>query len=334
MKYLRAIPLVLFTASIPLLVSTHALSSERSTVSFSIDNDGVFGTDEDYTNGIFLSYTSGAITPYSLFRPLSLSYWGASSLDKFEVQLGHKMWTPSDIDATEPIANDRPYAGYFHTELNYISLHPQQAQRVNLTVGATGESSFADQAQQLVHSIVGSTEPRGWEYQIEDSFAASLGYLTHLNLKRAPATGSTSWEVSNVTEANIGNFRSDISTGAMFRWGTDLGGNFGSANIHSENPFKAGMIGASNRGWFSYFGIKARYRFNDMTIQGNRPGIPEPSEAYDVTLQPWQAEATLGIAWYNQYVGVSTFIASKSAEYKEAKKSIYGNGGVSLFAFF
>ncbi len=326
MKSLAVIPL--------LVVGVSAFASERSTVSFSVDNDGIFGTDEDYTNGIFLSYTSGAITPYPIFRPLSLSYWGATSLDKVEFQLGHKIWTPTDIESKEPVANDRPYAGYFHAEFNYISLHPQQAHRFNLTLGATGESSFADQAQRLVHSLVGSKDPNGWQYQIEDQFAGSIGYLTHLNWKRQTTPGNTEWEIANVTEGNLGNFQSDVSTGAMFRWGTDLGGNFGSANISSENPFKAGMIGASNRGWFGYFGVKARYRFNDVTIQGHRPELPHPSDAYDVNLQPLQAETTLGITWYNQYVGANTFIAAKSADYKEAQKSIYGNGGISLFAFF
>ncbi|GMQ46978.1 lipid A deacylase LpxR family protein [Vibrio sp. 10N] len=326
MKILLALPM--------LLASSCVLASERSTLSFSLDNDGIWGTDEDYTNGIFLSYTSGAITPWAIFRPLSLSYWGASSLDKVEFQLGHKMWTPSDIEADVPIAGDRPYAGYFHGELNYISLHPQQAQRFNVTLGSTGEGSFADRAQQLVHSLVGSKEPKGWAYQIEDRVVGSVGYLTHLNLKREPLSGNTGWEISNVTEANLGNFRSDVSTGMMLRFGSDLGGNFGAANIGTENPFKAGMIGASNQGWFTYFGVKARYRFNDITIEGERPGIPEPSDAYDVTLQPIQGEAVLGATWYNTYVGVNVFAGTKSAEYKEASKSIYGNGGISLFAFF
>jgi hypothetical protein len=89
MKTLIALPV--------LLASSCVLASERSTLSFSLDNDGIWGTDEDYTNGIFLSYTSGAITPWAIFKPLSLSYWGTSSLDKVEFQLGHKMWTPSDI---------------------------------------------------------------------------------------------------------------------------------------------------------------------------------------------------------------------------------------------
>ena len=70
------------------------------------------------------------------------------------------MYTPSDIEATTPQINDRPYAGYFHGEFNYISLHPQQAQRFNLTIGATGEDSLAEESQDIVHGIVGSDEPQ------------------------------------------------------------------------------------------------------------------------------------------------------------------------------
>ena len=151
MNLLRTLPLILLASS--------AVASERSTVSFSIDNDGVFGVDQDYTNGLFLTYTSGAVTPNWLTNPMSLSFWGGASLDKYEFTLGHKMYTPSDINATTPMVNDRPYAGYLHAEFNYISLHPQQAQRFNLTLGTTGESSLADQAQDIVHGITGSDEP-------------------------------------------------------------------------------------------------------------------------------------------------------------------------------
>ena len=109
--------------SLCLLVSSTAFASDRSTVTFSLDNDGIFGVDQDYTNGLFLSYASSAIEPNWLTKPLSLSYWGASSLDKFEITLGHKMYTPSDIEADQPLTNDRPYAGFLHSEFNYISLN-------------------------------------------------------------------------------------------------------------------------------------------------------------------------------------------------------------------
>ncbi|MEH0741339.1 lipid A deacylase LpxR family protein [Vibrio cholerae] len=322
-----------------LLLSTTALASEQSTLAFSLDNDGVFGVDQDYTNGIFLTYTSAGIRPPSWVGPLSLSFWGAASLDKWEVTLAHKMYTPSDIEAVEPLQNDRPYAGYLHTEFNYISLHPMQAQRFNLTLGTVGENSLSEEAQKFVHSITGSDDPNGWANQVDEGFAGSVGYLTHINLWREPLLANTEWEVSSVSEANVGNFRSDVSTGVMLRWGQDLSGSLGAANIDNENPFRAGMLGGSKQGWFVFAGIEARYRFNDITIEGDRPGIrhnPDVSDPslYDVTLDKVQATAVAGFAWYNQSFGATLATTVKTPDYKEAPDSVYGAGGINLYAFF
>lgn len=321
------------------LLSLNVFASERATLSFTLDNDGVFGVDQDYTNGVFFNFATGAINPYPIFSPLSLSYWDGASLDKFEFALGHKMYTPSDIETKAPLINDRPYAGYLHTEFNYISLHPQQAQRFNLTLGTTGESSLADEAQDIVHGITGSDEPNGWEYQVEDKFIGSVGYLSHFNIARIRSIANTDWEISNVSEVNVGNFRSDVSTGFMLRWGADLAGSMGAANIDNENPFRASMLGASKSGWFLYAGVEGRYRFNDFTVEGDRPGIEDnPSisnpDAYDVSLQNLQASGVAGIAIYGHSFGATLSATAKTPDYEHAPESVYGTGSVSLYAFF
>lgn len=323
------------------LFSVGSLASERSTVSFAIDNDGIFGVDQDYTNGLFLTYTSGAINPHWLLSPFSLSIWGASSLDKVEFTIGHKMYTPDDIKATTPVQNDRPYAGFLHSELNYISLHPQQAQRFNLTFGTTGESSLADQAQNIVHGITGSSDPNGWEFQVDDKFVASVGYQSHFNWFRVRSIANTDLELSNITEFNAGSFRSDVSTGLMIRWGADLGGSMGAANIDNENPFRAGMLGGSKGGWFLFAGLEGRYRFNDITIEGERSAVTqyaidngENPDIYDVTLEKNQVSTVAGFAWYNQSFGATLTTTFKTPDYKEAPESYYGTGGLALYAFF
>ncbi len=328
MNLLRTLPL--------LLLSFSAFGSQHSTLTLNVDNDGVYGIDQDYTSGVFLSYTSGAIAPSWWSRPLSLSVWGAASLDKWEVSIGHKMWTPSDITAETPQQNERPYAGFLHSEFNYISLHPQQAQRFNLTIGTTGESALSEEAQTLIHSITKSDDPNGWAYQVEDKVIGSVGYLSHFNLVRRRFTLSTDFEISNISEVNIGNFRSDAATGFMVRWGQDLAGNFGSAQISAENPFKAGMIGASNYGWFVFGGIEGRYRFNDYTLEGNRPleGLEHPASYYDINLEPWQATAVVGAAWYSRHFGFAFTTTATTSEYKQDQKSLHGTGGVSFYAFF
>ncbi|QFI38875.1 lipid A deacylase LpxR family protein [Moritella marina ATCC 15381] len=203
-------------------------ASTHPTVAFAIDNDAVLGVDEDYSNGIFSSYTSGQIDTPSILTFLSLSMWGHTALDKMEFMLGHKIWTPADIEIATPITNDRPYAGYLYSEFNFISLQQAQAQRFNLTIGTTGENSFSEQAQKLVHTITGSRDPNGWEYQIEDNVVGSIGYLTHFNLSRNALSeryfvDNAEFEISNISEVNIGNFRSDIASGIMLRWGREHG---------------------------------------------------------------------------------------------------------------
>ncbi|MHC6799930.1 lipid A deacylase LpxR family protein [Vibrio antiquarius] len=315
------------------LLSPVAMASTKSTVSFTLDNDGIFGVDQDYTNGIFLSYATGQLKQESQWKWLSLADSEHANIDKIELVLGHKMWTPSDIEADYPLVNDRPYAGYLHTEINYLSLTDDKAVRYNFTIGATGESSLSEKAQEIVHGITGSTDPQGWDYQVDDKVAFSLGYRVFNKLMRSEEQ-KTQWEITNINDINAGNFRSDVSQGVMFRWGTNLASSIGAANISVESPFSASMLAQDTSSWFLFTGFEGRYRFNDMTIEGDRPGIPEPSAPYDVTLQNWQASAVAGATWYNQNYGASLTFTIKTPDYKESQTDVYGTGSFSVFAFF
>ncbi|HHF3074548.1 TPA: lipid A deacylase LpxR family protein [Vibrio diabolicus] len=315
------------------LLSPVAMASNKSTVSFTLDNDGIFGVDQDYTNGIFLSYATGQLKQESQWKWLSLADSEHANIDKIELVLGHKMWTPSDIEADYPLVNDRPYAGYLHTEINYLSLTDDKAVRYNFTIGATGESSLSEKAQEIVHGITGSTDPQGWDYQIDDKVAFSLGYRVFNKLMRSEGQ-KTQWEITNINDINAGNFRSDVSQGVMFRWGTNLASSIGAANISVESPFSASMLAQDTSSWFLFTGFEGRYRFNDMTIEGDRPGIPEPSAPYDVTLQNWQASAVAGATWYNQNYGASLTFTIKTPDYEESQTDVYGTGSFSVFAFF
>ncbi|HHF3197374.1 MULTISPECIES: lipid A deacylase LpxR family protein [Vibrio] len=315
------------------LLSPVTMASTKSTVSFTLDNDGIFGVDQDYTNGIFLSYATGQLKQESQWKWLSLADSEHANIDKIELVLGHKMWTPSDIEADYPLVNDRPYAGYLHTEINYLSLTDDKAVRYNFTIGATGESSLSEKAQEIVHGITGSTDPQGWDYQIDDKVAFSLGYRVFNKLMRSEGQ-KTQWEITNINDINAGNFRSDVSQGVMFRWGTNLASSIGAANISVESPFSASMLAQDTSSWFLFTGFEGRYRFNDMTIEGDRPGIPEPSAPYDVTLQNWQASAVAGATWYNQNYGASLTFTIKTPDYEESQTDVYGTGSFSVFAFF
>ncbi|MDN3684506.1 hypothetical protein QW180_16610 [Vibrio sinaloensis] len=62
-----------------LLCAWNVHASERSTVTFAIDNDGLFGVDQDYTNGLFFSRTLQApLTPPLAVYPIEFVNVGRS----------------------------------------------------------------------------------------------------------------------------------------------------------------------------------------------------------------------------------------------------------------
>lgn len=85
-----------------------------------------------------------------------------------------------------------------------------------------------------------------------------------------------------------------------------------------------------------FTGIEGRYRFNDITIEGDRPldGLDHPAEYYQVHVEPWQATAVVGFAMYARSFGASLTFTANSSEFKEDKETISGTGNVALYAFF
>ncbi|NMT18548.1 DUF2219 family protein, partial [Vibrio parahaemolyticus] len=88
---------------------------------------------------------------------------------------------------------------------------------------------------------------------IEDKVAFSLGYRVFNKLMRSEEQ-KTQWVITNINDINAGNFRSDVSQGVMFRWGTNLANRIGAANISVESPFSASMIAQNTSSWFLFTG--------------------------------------------------------------------------------
>ncbi|NLS11327.1 lipid A deacylase LpxR family protein [Vibrio sp. SM6] len=315
------------------LTASSVFASPQATFSFNLDNDGIFGVDKDYTNGVFFAYASPALSADNQWF-LSQSTNDVSSVDKFQLSIGHKMWTPKTIESAEPISGERPYTGLLHLDASYSSQIEGQTIRYSAMLGTTGENAFSEEAQKLVHSITGSPEPQGWDHQTENTVVAALGYQRFDRLMHGLTVNQNEWEVSNLFDATAGNFRSDIATGVMVRFGRQLQSSLGAAQINSENPFNPAMLGLERQGWFVFAGIKGRYRFNDLSIEGDRNNLPHPKSAYQVTLQPWQSEFSLGGTWYQAQYGLSFALTARTSDFKESHSRGNANGSVSAFMFF
>lgn len=319
-----------------MFLSPDAVAYNSGSVSFTIDNDGIVGTDKNYTNGIFLAYHSpsspllsnvapGAIYQIAKYLPLD-----KESAKGWNIVVGQQIWTPEDIESTEPVEDERPYAGLLFLETSISQYSSSRTDQYNFMFGTVGPNSLAEQGQRFIHDIIGSDEPMGWDYQIENQIVFNLGYQGHRLISRhntEPSnSGLSQYDFSGVGRINAGNYQSELAIGSVARWGNNLAHNFGTTGFSPGKFVDIGMLSSSPTGYFLFTGIEGRYRINDITIEGDRP-----SEVPDSNVEHLQATAVIGGIYYQPKWGVSLSFAITTPEFKEDKHSSSSIGSLEVF---
>ncbi|MPW36763.1 lipid A deacylase LpxR family protein [Vibrio sp. B1Z05] len=312
-----------------------SIAKLNSSINLGIDNDGIVTTDKDYTNGLFLTYSDHfQIKPDGFLDSLPGTQFSAASNDnlirKYNIEIGQQMWTPADIENPDPIANDRPYAGLLYLSSTLYSIAPSVINSYRLLIGTVGPNAYAEESQKYVHGIIKSADPKGWDHQISNQFVFNLGYQRVDKWYQSDFSGSTTHEVSTPTRLLIGNYKSELATGLMWRWGRELNHSFGSARVSNESTLDPSLIVRGNTGWYLFSGIEGRIRFNDITIDGDRPD--EGITADEV--EHFQGTATIGVTGYYHGWGASLALSTKSSDYKEDQNSVHTNGSFAFFWLF
>lgn len=185
-------------------------------LSIQYDNDLFTQTDRYYTQGIQLKYTSVTFN-YSLLNRMMqlLPVSKAQTLTISGIKLTHAVFTPSDLGASRPLLNDRPYAGYlylayFHEQQDTLL---QQILTTELQVGVMGRPAFAEGMQKTIHDVVNGEQPQGWDNQIAPD--AIVGYT--IKYEKAVLGRVQQSCVGVFGEAALGTLITSLSIGAKAR---------------------------------------------------------------------------------------------------------------------
>ncbi len=307
-------------------------AANQSSIAFSMENDSILRQDQGYTSGLFLSYNSAATNsldssgPFGIKHLASLLPLNDQYMQAWRFTIGQKIWSPVDITNAQEQENSRPYAGLLFFKSNIFEYSPQLTNKYIFMFGKVGPSSYAEESQSLLHEIIGSDEPLGWEGQIENKWVFLLGYESQRLLMRKDVGIEHGYDVSWTGRINIGNHKSELAIGSFYRWGINLEENFGSVGFTSGNYLDASVLSSSITGAFVFSGIEGRYRFTDITIDGDRP-----EHLYDINIKNWQTSVVIGIAYYQKNYGVSFNLTLSSAEYQEDANSQSTTGTVEFF---
>jgi hypothetical protein len=261
---------------------------------FQVENDAVStlsGTsDQYYTSGLRLGYTSGTDGVPSWLAGAGQAVWG-DGVQRVAIDLSQSLFTPRNTQLVVPNRNDRPYAGYL--ALNGSLIHDSDDVRstIMVSLGVVGPSALGRQVQNGFHNIIGDTPNKGWHYQLQDEPAFEL--LGEKTL-RAPLTHLGSFEVDALPSitAGVGTVRDYAQAGFVFRLGQGLDSDFGTPRIRPGLSGGDAYTPTQPFAWYVFAGADGQAIARDVFLDGSTFRNNSPH----VTKKPLLGEMQAGLA--------------------------------------
>jgi hypothetical protein len=255
------------------------------------DNDVLAGTDRGYTNGVRLAvlreYQPGAEARGEVRRKLrriseaigdssvgGLADSKATDLHfAFGTGITQLMFTPEDPEAGDTADGERPYAGWLGLELSAHLKDASSVSSVTVSIGTTGEASFAEDVQTWVHEeITGSPVFQGWDSQVPSEPTLNL----HFDQKRriGPRGEGEGWKIDGFLEwgGALGNYQTNAYLGAQLRGGLNLPATSPSPRLQLGSyghDFKGREEGKRARlSAYALLGLRGTVVAHDITLDG------------------------------------------------------------------
>ncbi|GGI20820.1 membrane protein [Oxalicibacterium faecigallinarum] len=275
---------------------------------FYFENDLFAGTDNNYTNGVKLSWVSANLEDY--ISDPCLPKW-IRRLNHFSRHLqpgdfesrnmvvtgGQQIYTPTDHTRSDLITNDRPYAGWLYLGLAYNARTEKEMETVEINVGMVGPASLARQSQDLIHKWRGIYRFQGWNNQLNNE----LGILYVREKKRRVMqihdAGALKFDAITHYGYALGNVKTYANAGVEMRIGNFLPNDFGTSPIRPASESNAPLpVNSSRRlaqgGLHGFVSVDARAMAHNIFLDGNTF-----SDSHSIPKRYFVGDVAAGIAW-------------------------------------
>jgi hypothetical protein len=274
----------------------------RGAWTVTVENDRATGSDNNYSNGVGVTWISNAIGTYE--EQSFVRRWGEfwsflpgvgkeGSRTYVSWSLAQEMHTPDDITNPNPPLDDQPYAGVLYLDSVIYAKRDRWAHAWQLRLGVVGPASQADNVQRWIHDLTGSNEPMGWDTQLPNEPILNVGYTGTYLLAQGDLGKSASWRIIPAAYAGVGNYFTGVGLGMYGEVGWNLVDAFGGTalrlGLNSASTVGVGPVdgwSVSLSGGVMGYGV-AHYLPLDGTVF---------EDSRSVGSKPFIGMATFGIA--------------------------------------
>jgi lipid A 3-O-deacylase len=333
-----------------------------------LENDLFVDTDQNYTSGVAFTAVShdliGKLKPECLPAPVRLQaelitllnpgFWADAEnpahAQNVVVKFGQSMYTPQDPARTDLILNDRPYAGllYVGVAWNRRKHEPQGDSEMldtrELTLGVIGPLALAQEAQNLVHKVIGVDQFQGWDNQLGNEPALQMAMDRKFKAYRGTGaiTPGFSSDAIRRLGLQLGNIETSATVGIEGRVGWNIPNDFGTypirpgaenrppsaSSIHGGAGDAAALATRPRAGVHVFGTLESKLVLHDFALDGNLF-----QSSHSVTRVPWVTQAAVGVSAQSPVAGHAVRLAVirvwRSREFEEQGPS-HAYGSVTL----
>ena len=308
----------------------HAADQEDAggTVGLYLENDLFADTDEHYTSGFKLSWSSRDLEQFSDTRyanpllPLFkvLPYINETDYQKnLVLSLGQNIYTPVDTDTRNLIPDDRPYAGWLYLGVGVIWKNADVRNSLVLDIGVVGPAAQAEETQNFIHDLRGFDSPKGWDNQLDNEVGFTLAYERMWRWPKHAERSGFDWELLPHAGLALGTVRTFANAGAEFRWGLNLPDDFGTSSIGPAATTSTPVDGlmSADRSWFDvgaylFLRVDGRAVARNIFLDGNTF-----SDSHSVSKNLFVADLSAGVAINYQNTKLAYSLVYRTEEFDE-----------------
>ncbi|WP_246480313.1 lipid A deacylase LpxR family protein [Motiliproteus sediminis] len=282
------------------------------------ENDLFEETDQNYTNGIRVSLISPVLASFTddpqlapWIIALNKAMRGVLPGDegnclqerRLVFSIGQSIYTPEDINATEVVSDQRPYAGWLYTGVAYNLRRDNRLDTLGLNLGMVGPAALGQETQDFIHELRGFAKFQGWDNQLDNEPGLQLIWEQKRKWGNTRAFGGWGSDLILHGGGSLGNVATYLNAGGEVRLGWNIPDDFGTSALrpggdnsapgadYHPSPLDAARLDKLRRGVHLFASLDGRWVLRDIFLDGN-----SFSDSHSVDKEPLVADLAYGVA--------------------------------------
>ncbi len=296
-----------------------------------VENDAIstakHGSDQNYTAGQQLGWTSGVNAVPGFAADLAQALWGEGTT-RVSLEGTQQLFTPVNKTLRTPDPTDRPYAGYLALTASLLHDTASTRDALSLSLGVIGPLAQGAEAQNGVHGLIRDAKAMGWAHQLPNEAAVEVLDQRTWRLPIGEVIGIEA-DILPAVALGVGTVRDYAQVASVVRIGRGLDRDFGASRIRPGISGGDAFQDSDEVAVYGFAGLGGQAVARDAFLDGDLF-----TRSAHVRRNVWVGEMEAGLAMIWRGVKFSYVQTWQTAEFRHQSPSLFSFGSLAMSVRF